>query len=97
MANVDGRHVVVPAPQVLDWDSPDTNNDKVSSGIHSSAKRRLNERFSLLSQKLDRIISSKRKYCGCKRRIFLIFCSLSLLIILILAIGLGVGLRKGSG
>ena len=85
----------VPNTQVLDWETPDINRDKNLSD-HSSNGRWLKHVPIVISSKLDRMMPSHRKYCGCSRRLFLIIGCLIFLVILTLAIGLGVGLSNGS-
>lgn len=85
--------------QMIGWETPDPYRHKVP--LHrrkGAAVKERWEKFSMvMSQRLDRVMPSHRKYCGCSRRLLLIFCTVVFVVIMALAIGLGVGLTIGSG
>ena len=87
----------MPDTQVLDKVASNTTPEKHSfHSIHPSFKKRLRRFSFLMSTNLDRVMPSHRVYCGCNRRVLLIFCTVVFFVVLIAAIGLGLGLRKGS-
>lgn len=85
--------------QMIGWETPNPYRDK--GPLHrrkGAAVKQHWEKFSMvMSRKLDRVMPSHRKYCGCSRRLLLIFCTVVFVVIMALAIGLGVGLTRGSG
>lgn len=99
MATYQGTtQVMAPETQMIGWETPYPYRDKVPLHRRKGAaiKQRWNSISITMSQKLDRVIPPHRKYCGCSRRLLLIFCIVVFVVILALAIGLGVGLTRGT-
>ena len=86
---------MTPETQMIGWENPNPYGDKASVR-RRTIKQRWNDISISVFRKLDRVMPSHRKYCGCSRRLLLIFCIVVLVVILALAIGLGVGLTRGS-
>lgn len=90
--------VMAPETQMIGWETPNPYRDKVPLHRRKGAavKQRWINISTIMSRKLDRVIPPHRKYCGCSRRLLLIFCVVVFVVIVALAIGLGVGLTRGS-
>lgn len=86
---------MTPETQMIGWETSNPYGDKVPVR-RRTIKQRWNDVSITVSRKLDRVMAPHRKYCGCSRRLLLIFCTVVLAVILALAIGLGVGLTRGS-
>lgn len=93
--NQGSTQAMAPETQMIGWETPNPYGDKVPVR-RRTIKQRWNDTSLIVSRKLDRIMSPHRKYCGCSRRLLLIFCIVVFVVILALAIGLGVGLTRGS-
>ncbi|MCJ1268775.1 hypothetical protein MMC22_008663 [Lobaria immixta] len=90
--------VMAPETQMIGWETPSPYRDKIPLHRRKGAamKQRWINTSKIVSRKLDRVIPPHRKYCGCSRRVLLIFCIVVFVVIVALAIGLGVGLTRGS-
>lgn len=90
--------VMAPETQMIGWETPNPYRGKVPSHGRKGAaiKERWNSISVIMSRRLNRVMPPQRKYCGCSRRLSLIFCTVVFVVILALAIGLGVGLTRGS-